>query len=333
MHSYKHFAHNMEKTLRQTLTLGFLLIGVIVFGQDYGFDIHNISLDEYIKMEENLESERIPAMSNHSSFNGDAQPILYKRKEKIIPDLVAFHFFKEKDSTMSYVLYEWDASRNRDPNNLDVKQSEKFIKAFVKKYNELENSITKLYGKPEIKGYLPDLKNINVDDVLEKTDVWKPNDSTEIKLYTIQSNLYEKRGAMTKSPTHRIRLYVRNLKKDKKVLDKLDEARIDSLVILSNNFLKALKNKNLKNSKEYLSDLIIEQVTEEQLEILTTQIDFEREIELVYSSVQMGLNGSVFTLLQYKHRDDQESPPKEMIKVIFDDKNKIVGIQPMKMQN
>lgn len=319
--------------MRQTFTLVFLIIGFAVFGQEYGFDIHNISLNEYIEMEEKLGSEQISSNSNHTSFSGDAQPILFKRTEKIIPDLVAYHFFKEIDSTMSYVRYEWDASRNRDAKNLDVKQSKKFIKAFIKKFIELENSITNLYGIPKVDGNLPNLNNVNTEDVYEKTSIWKPNDSTEIKLYTIQSNLYEKRGAITKSPTHRIRLYVRNLKKDEKVFEKLDEKKLDSLVKLSKSFLQKLDSKKLEKSKEYLSDLIRDNVTDEQLKTLTAEIDFEKEIELFYSGVQMGLDGSIFTLLQYKYVDDKESPPKEMIKVIFDDKNKIVGIQPMKMQN
>ena len=79
--------------------------------------------------------------------------------------------------------------------------------------------------------------------------------------------------------------------------------------------------------------MIFDQVTDEQLKALISGIDFVRELELVYSGIQMAMNGKAFAMLQYKYNDDQNSPPKEMIKVIFDDKNKIVGIQPMKMQN
>ena len=107
----------MKKTLRTTFTLGFLLIGITVFGQDFGFDIHNISLNEYVQMEENLKSERIPTTSNHVSFNGDAQPIKFKRTEKKIADLITYYYFKEKDSTMSSVLYEWDVSNFEKKDN------------------------------------------------------------------------------------------------------------------------------------------------------------------------------------------------------------------------
>jgi hypothetical protein len=79
--------------------------------------------------------------------------------------------------------------------------------------------------------------------------------------------------------------------------------------------------------------MIVDEVTDEQLNVLISEIEFDREIELIYSVIQMAMNGKAFAMLQYKYKDDQNSPPKEMIKVIFDDKNKVVGIQPMKMQN
>ena len=79
--------------------------------------------------------------------------------------------------------------------------------------------------------------------------------------------------------------------------------------------------------------LIKEQVTAEQIDLLSAEIDFDRETELVYSGIQMGLDGSAFTILQFKYSDDKDSPPKEIVKVIFDEDNLIVGVQPMKMQN
>ena len=67
---------------------------------------------------------------------------------------------------------------------------------------------------------------------------------------------------------------------------------------------KVLKSKDLIKSKEYLSDIIKEKVTDEQLNLLIDNIDFERKTELIYSGIQMGFNGSMFTLLQYKYSDD-----------------------------
>tara|TARA_R110002051_G_scaffold117953_1_gene191761 strand:- start:1317 stop:1646 length:330 start_codon:yes stop_codon:yes gene_type:complete len=104
------------------------------------------------------------------------------------------------------------------------------------------------------------------------------------------------------------------------------------LKIISQEFIQTLGNKDLVKSKEYLSELILKTVTDEQLNILIYNLDFKRETELIYSGIQAGLDGSVFTMLQYKYKDDNSNPPNELIKIIFDDKNKVVGIQPIKLQ-
>ena len=95
----------MKKTL-----IAIILFSNSLIGQEFVFDIHNVSLNECLKLEESLGSERLENTSNHVSFSGDAQPIKYLRKEMIIPDLTVFYYFKEADSTMSSILYEWDIS-------------------------------------------------------------------------------------------------------------------------------------------------------------------------------------------------------------------------------
>ncbi|HNP69198.1 MAG TPA: hypothetical protein PKH16_14920 [Aequorivita sp.] len=324
----------MKKTLRQTLTLGLILIGIAVYGQEFNFDIHNTTLNEYLEMERNLGSEQIPNIRNHISSE-NAQPIKFKREQKIISDLVGYYYFKKKDSTMSYILYEWDESLLSLKANTDNKKSKKYQKALIRKFNEMEKMIADIYGEPVSEGDLSDLRIAN-DDIkggLKKNVKWFPNDSTEIEMYANISNYYEKRGMVTTSPTHRIRLYVRNTKKEERVSPELTEERLDSLNTISKKFIASLKDGNKVKSKSYLSEMIIDQVTDEQLKALISRIDFDRELELVFSGIQMAMNGKAFAMLQYKYNDDQNSPPKEMIKVIFDDKNKIVGIQPMKMQN
>jgi len=317
--------------MRNLFTLGLLFIGITVFGQEFGFDIHNTSLNEYIQMEEKLGSERIPTTSNHVSFSGDAQPIKFKRKEKKISDLISYYFFKEKDSTMSYVLYEWDVSNFEKKDN--NQKPKKYQKAFISKYKELKEKISTEFGKPKTKSNYSNISRLDSINTFVESSIWKPNDSTEIEMYATISNYYEKKGAMTINPVHRIRLYVRNQsKKDKKTVPKLDDKKLSELENIKTNFFKALKTKDLSKAKEYLSDIIKEKVTNEQLNLLVDNIDFERKTELIYSGIQMGFNGSMFTLLQYKYSDDSSSPPSEMIKLIFDEKDKIVGIQPIKLQ-
>ena len=98
----------MKKNFKILLTLVLLFIEFNTFGQEYQFDILNTSLKEYISLEKELGSEIIQSNSNHISFTGEAQPIKFKRTQKIIPNLVTYLYFQKKDSTMSKVLYEWD---------------------------------------------------------------------------------------------------------------------------------------------------------------------------------------------------------------------------------
>lgn len=318
--------------MRIIFTLGFLIIGFSTYGQEFNFDIHNTTLNEYFEMERTLGSEQIPNIRNHVSAE-NAQPIKFKREQKIISYLVGYYYFKKKDSTMSYILYEWDESLLTLKANTNDKKSKKYQKALIRKFNELEKMITDIYGNPQSEGDLSDLKKANEKGGLKKNVKWFPNDSTGIEMYATVSNFYEKRGMVTTAPTHRIRLYVKNTKKEERVTPELTEQRLDILNGISKKFIASLKDENLAKSKSYLSEMIIDQVTDEQLKALISEIAFNRELELVYSGIQMGMNGKAFTMLQYKYEDDQSSPPKEMIKVIFDDKNTIVGIQPMKMQN
>jgi DNA-binding Lrp family transcriptional regulator len=316
----------------KNLIIGILFISTSVFGQEFNFDIHNTSLTEYMKMEENLGSEKIPTTSNHVSFGGNAQPIKYLRKEKVIPDLTAFYFFKKADSTMSYVLYEWDVSNfEKQYNN---QKSEKFQEALIAKYKGLKKEISNEFGQPKVKKNYSNISRLDSINTFVESSTWNPNDSTEIEMYATVSNYYEKKGAITINQVHRIRLYIRNQSKEKeKEIPKLDENKLAELERIKTDFFTALKAKDLPKSKEFLSDLILEKVTDEQINTLIDNINFDKQTELIYSGVQMGFNGSMFTLLQYKYSDDNSSPPSEMIKLIFDDKDKVVGIQPIKMQS
>lgn len=102
---------------------------------------------------------------------------------------------------------------------------------------------------------------------------------------------------------------------------------------IKTDIFKALESKDIYRFKEFLSDLIKEKVTDEQINMLIDNINFGRTTELVYSGIQMSLDGKIFTLLQYKYVDDNSNPPNEMIKLIFDDKDKVIDIQPTKLEN
>ena len=165
----------MNKPLRNIITLGILLNGISVCGQDYGFDIHNTSLNEYIEMENSLGGKRIATKSNHISFSGNAQPIKFQRTERVIPDLITYLHFKEKDSSMSKVLYEWDV---RHFGNEGEKQSERFQKKLIQKFTQIENQITELYGEPNSKGNLSDITLVNQKEGLKRNCKWYQDDKT-----------------------------------------------------------------------------------------------------------------------------------------------------------
>lgn len=315
----------------KNLILGILFISISTFGQEFNFDIHNTTLSEYIQMEEELDSERIPTTSNHVSFSGDAQPIKFKRKEKVIPDLIAYYFFKKKDSTMSYILYEWDIYNfEKQDNN---QKSKKFEDALIKKYKSLKNKITEGFGQPKTKSNYSNVSRLDPENTFVENSKWNPNDSTEVELYTTVSNYYEKNGSVTVNPVHRIRLYIRNKsKKKEEAVPELEEKRLDSLKKLTTDFLKSLESTDFIKSREYLSDLIKEKVTNENLKSLIDNIDFDRGIELIYSGIQIGFDGNYYTLLDYKYSDDKSSPPNEMIKITIDSTDKIVGVQPIKLK-
>jgi hypothetical protein len=309
-----------------------ILLSTSAFGQEFNFDIHHTSLAEYLKIEEQLGSERIPTTSNHVSFSGEAQPIMFLRREKIIPDLTVYYYFKKKDSIMSYVLYEWDVSNFEEQEN--NQKSDMFQNALISKYKELKTQISKDFGQPKEKRNYSNISQLDSTNLFEEHSTWRPNDSTEIIMYATVSNYYEKKGAMTINPTHRIRLYINNKSKEKEsIAPKLEDKKLAELEIIKRDFFEALKAKDLTKSKAFLSDLILEKVTDEQINILIDNINFDKETKLVYSGIQLGLDGSSFIQLQYKYSDDSSNPPIEIIRLIFDEKNKVVGIQPIKLQN
>ena len=311
----------------------FLSNSLIAFTQEINLDIHSVSLQEYLIMEEELGSTVIPNTSKYVSFSGDAQPIKYKRDEEIIPDLIVYYYYKEKDSTMSNILYEWDASNFKTKNNRYEKASIELAKGLILKYNELEKKINMQFGKSEVTGDLTNFDNINNRGGLEKRNLWIPNDSTEIEMYTVISNYYESNGAMTISPSHRIRLYIRSIKKDKQLKHELEKPDHELLSNTIFDFLKTLKKKQYAKAKSYLSDLIYGQIGEEQLKALRESIDHNRTLETFYSGVQMGLGGQMFSMLQLKYSDSNDNPPKETIKVLFDADNKIIVVQPIQLMN
>ena len=313
---------------RLLLTIGLILITISTYSQGIELNIHKNKVAHFLKVEKELKSERFEDNVTYFSQKGIAQPILFKRKQSNLPDLIISYFYFQKDSIISSLHYEWN---DKIANGQNPKKTIEEINSFIDKYKELYNQIFKTFGESKSEGDLKDLSKIETGD-FEKTDTWKPDDSTDIELYTVLSSKYEKKGATTINPTYRIRLNIRNNSKNADVFTKPDEAKIKELDIVQKAFFGELKNKNFETARLNLSNLVINKVTNEQLEMLRQNIKFNDDLILYMHGAQMGLDGASNLMLQYRYKSDDNNPPKELIKVTFDEKNKITGIQPVKRQ-
>ena len=211
-----------------------------LYSQEIQTEIQGKKIGYFIDIEKKLKSELFDTNQTYMSLDDSAQPIIFKRKEKNIPDLLVEYKFSKKDSIINEILYEWDVY-NFDKSDNNIK-SEKFNKSLVEKYNELLKILSSKYGKSETEGNLNDLSKANDSEGLNRKDIWKPNENLEIVMYTAISNYYKKEGYVTVNPTHRIRLYITNIKKKEE--PKLDEKTISLANDNFENFIKKMKENN-----------------------------------------------------------------------------------------
>lgn len=186
--------------------IGLLLINAATFSQNVILDIHKNKLADFIKIEKDLKSEGVIDSADYISFDNVAQPLLFRRPEKQLPNLIVYYYYYKKDSTIADVLYEWDKMNSKDYNDTAV-VSKQVIKAFIDKYKKLYNQISKMYGKSSKQG---DLDTYSKTEKVERKDLWKTKDNTEIELYITLSSRYVKSGFLTITPTYRIRLYIKH---------------------------------------------------------------------------------------------------------------------------
>ncbi len=315
--------------MKKSILIAFILMQFYqTFSQEILTEIQGKKIDYFVNIEKKLKSELYDTGQSYLSMDDSAQPIIYKRKEKNIPDLLVQYSFSKKDSIINEVLYEWDVYNFEKKDN--NQKTGKFEKDLVEKYNSLKKIITNKFGQPATKNNYSNLAQYKQTFFFEENSKWKPNDSTEIEMYTTVSNYYKKEGFVTINPTHRIRLYVKTFKK--KIEPKLDE----KAVFISNqnfeNFISKLKENNFAEAKLLLSDVVIQKVTENQLIELQKMIDFDNNLVQFFKGFQMALTGENYLMLQYKYENEISEIPKSIIKVIFDQKNKILGIQPLKKE-
>lgn len=180
------------------------------FSQDIYTDISGKKVDFFIKKEEKLKSQLYKTDVIHYSDDQAAQPIIYRRKEKNSPDLLVYYTFREKDSTVISILYEWDVNNFEDGEN-NVK-SDQFNKLMIDRYSGIFDLIFKEFGESKSEGSLEDLSKISTRAGLKRKDIWKPKNSVALEMYIVLSDFYQQKGMVTFNPTHKIRLYVREVK-------------------------------------------------------------------------------------------------------------------------
>lgn len=295
--------------------------------QPIELDIHNKKVDYFINLEKKIGSEKFNTEQEYINEGQVAQPEIFKRKEQNRPDLLVYYTYFKKDSTISEILYEWDVHNFDKKDNLQMPIT--FEKALIAKYNEIVNDVSKRYGKSQQTGSLNNLNSINESRGLNRTDTWEPNDSLKIYAYITVSNYYKKDQFITINPTHKIRVYVNNLKPEKP--QSLDSTQIKTLDATFNNLLQLLSTENFEEAKKAFSPIIIETVTNDILKQVKQNIKFDKKLELFMNGFQFLQDGNSYPMLQYRY-SDSTTPPKEYIMVLFDNDNKILTLQPMKQE-
>jgi hypothetical protein len=189
-----------------------ILLLIIVLGISYTsfaqitFDIKGKTLDYFRKYEQAAKSTPIKNNSQFISFDGTGQPVIFRRKEKQLPDVLV-SYFPKKDSTISYISYEWDGAGFMKDHRI-AKQPVDSLKIYIEKYKALLSLVKAEFGEGKSTGSLDNLLLIETGD-FQQIDTFNKNDIS-VEMYIDLSNLQASNGLITILPTRRIRLYVKN---------------------------------------------------------------------------------------------------------------------------
>jgi hypothetical protein len=252
-----------------------------------------------------------------------------------MPDLLAYCYFYKNDSAIDHLLYEWDKSNmpgTQEDTRLPISQ----VLNLRKQYNDLVALISASFGKAETKGSIEDTSQL-AQGGLSRDDKWQPNDSTALATYTNLSSKYEHAGAVTTATTYRIRLYVMNIRAaasppSSPAAAPLNETVIRSLDSVAQAFFASMAAKDFDKARTCLSASIVQSASNERLEQLSKAISFGEKIDIWMTGVQLSMDGTRYVVVQYKYASDKNAPPKDIIKITFDDTNKIKGAHASTMK-
>lgn len=314
--------------IKYILVLPFLLTAIRASAQTIELNIHQKKMAYFLNIEKTLGSEKVETNTSYITADGEVHPILYKRKQINLPDLIITYFYAQKDSGISSIQYEWS---DKTANESNPKKSPGEIASFINKYKELYEQIFKVFGAGKSDEDISDLSTIETGH-FRKENSWSPNDSTKIEMYMVLSSKYEKKGASTTVPTYRIRLNISNRKNNASPFSKPDEAKIKELDTTFKTFLTHLLSRNFEKARLSISDKVVNNITNALLEKASQNIKADDELIIFMTGTQMSPEGISLLIVQYKYKSDTNMPPKELLNVMFDEKNKIIGMQPTKRQ-
>jgi reverse gyrase len=93
-------------------------------------------------------------------------------------------------------------------------------------------------------------------------------------------------------------------------------------------FVAALKASDKQTINTLISDKVKDIVTDNIIEKLSGGISFEKKTEVYKSGYQKLLDNETYPAIQYKYVGDNETPPRDIITVIFENDGKILGVKP-----
>ncbi|RWY54235.1 hypothetical protein [Mucilaginibacter gilvus] len=169
----------------------------------YIFDLKGKRLNDARKIE---KGKQVDLASDYLSGPGIGQPLVFRRKEKLLPDLLVYYFPNTKDSTLNYILYEWDDTNFAKTGDA-VKLPQEKLNPYIDKYLSLTKLATAHFGKPQTTGVVSNVATIATGRFKE-TDTFA-KDGISVEMYIVLSNKQETNGIVSILPTHRIRMFVR----------------------------------------------------------------------------------------------------------------------------
>ena len=176
------------------------------FSQEIVTEIKGKSLDYFVAIEKSLKSIPVELKNKIIEIDEFYNPILYRRIEKDIPDLI-IEYGLSSPSSVFEIHYSWNAAFDtlKIPNE---NKSNKLNKKMIKKHESLLMYLTALYGKSKIEG-IEDVSQIK-SSLQKRQDVWTTNDGNEINLYFSLNDYCVENQSNAEFKTYKISLYVSN---------------------------------------------------------------------------------------------------------------------------